>query len=29
MPKPTLIAEQEMLDDKIYFRNPHEEKVFK
>lgn len=29
MPKPTLIAEQEMLDGKIYFRNPHEEKRFK
>jgi len=29
MPKPSLIAEQEMLDDKIYFRNPREEKKFK
>ena len=29
MPKPGLIAEQEMLDGKIYFRNPREEKKFK
>ena len=29
MPKPSLIAEQEMLDGKIYFRNPREEKKFK
>lgn len=29
MPKPSLIAEQEMLDGKIYFRNPKEEKKFK
>lgn len=28
MPKPTLIAEQEMLDNKIYYRNPREEKTF-
>lgn len=26
MPKPTLIAEQEFLDGKIYYRNPNEEK---
>ena len=26
MPKPTLIAEQEFLDGKIYFRNPAEER---
>jgi DNA-directed RNA polymerase subunit K/omega len=25
LPKPTLIALQEYLDDKIYFRNPHKE----
>lgn len=29
MPKPSLIAEQEMLEDKIFFRNPREEKRFK
>ncbi len=29
MPKPGLIAEQEMLDSKIYFRNPTENKKFK
>ena len=29
MPKPSLMAEQEMLDNKIYFRNPREEKKFK
>ncbi len=29
MPKPSLIAEQEMLDDKIYFRNPREDKRLK
>lgn len=29
MPKPSLIAEQEMLDGKIYFRNPSEEKKFR
>ncbi len=29
MAKPTLIAEQEMLDNEIYFRNPHEENKFK
>lgn len=26
MPKPSLIAEQEFLDDKIYFRNPTSDK---
>jgi DNA-directed RNA polymerase subunit K/omega len=26
MPKPTLIAEQEFLEGKIYFRNPNDEK---
>lgn len=26
LPKPTLIAQQEFLDDNIYFRNPDEEK---
>ena len=26
MPKPTLIAEQEFLDGKIYYRNPNDEK---
>ena len=29
MPKPSLIAEQEMLETQIYFRNPREEKKFK
>ncbi len=29
MPKPSLIAEQEMLENQIYFRNPREEKKFK
>lgn len=29
MPKPSLIAEQEMLDGRIYFRNPSEEKKFR
>ncbi len=29
MPKPSLIAEQEMLDGKISFRNPSEEKKFR
>lgn len=29
LPKPSLIAEQEMLEDKIFFRNPREEKKFK
>ena len=26
MPKPTLIATQEFLEDKVYFRNPNKEK---
>lgn len=26
LPKPSLIAEQEFLDGKVYFRNPNEEK---